>query len=71
MCQTADPYKSSATSLVGRGCSPLGRCHEVTVGDSPVRGNVRKADKRVAVLAERKTSPPRLAPAETSVKMTL
>ncbi|WP_316638286.1 hypothetical protein [uncultured Ruminococcus sp.] len=44
------------------GCSPLGRRHEVTVGDSPVRGNVRKADKRVAVLAERKASPPRNAP---------
>ena len=36
---------------VGEGCSPLGRRHEVTVGDSPDRGNVREADKRVAVLA--------------------
>ena len=59
------------TSIVGEGCSPLGRRHEVTVGDSPVRGNVRKADKRVAVLAERKASPPRNAPPETYVKMTL
>ena len=43
----------------------MGRRHEVTEGDSPVRGNVRKADKRVAVLAERKASPPRNAPAAT------
>ncbi len=38
----------------------MGRRHEVTVGDSPVRGNVRKADKRVA-----KASPPRNAPPAT------
>ena len=57
--------KRTETSVVGEGCSPLGRRHEVTEGDSPVRGNVRKADKRVAVLAERKASPPRNAPAAT------
>ena len=62
------PYKSAVTSIVGEGCSPLGRRHEVTVGDSPVRGNVRKADKRVAVLAERKASPPRNAPAEIAIE---
>ena len=45
------PYKITATLTVGEGCSPLLRRHEVTVGDSPDRGNVREADKRVAVLA--------------------
>ena len=44
------PYKSTVTSIVGEGCSPLGRRHEVTVGEA---------------------SPPRNAPPETSVKMTL
>ena len=47
----ADPYRFAETFMVGEGCSPLGRRHEVTVGDSPDRGNVREADKRVAVLA--------------------
>ena len=40
------PYKSAVTFTVGEGCSPLGRRHEVTVGDSPDRGNVREADKK-------------------------
>ena len=32
------PYKSAVTPLVGEGCSPLGRRHEVTVGEaSPPR----------------------------------
>ena len=47
----SEELPNDATSIVGEGCSPLGRRHEVTVGDSPVRGNVRKEDKRVAVLA--------------------
>ena len=34
----ADPYNFTATSTVGEGCSPLGRRHEVTVGEaSPPR----------------------------------
>ena len=45
-----NPYKSTVTPIVGEGCSPLGRRHEVTVGEA---------------------SPPRNAPPETSVKMTL
>ena len=46
----------------------MGRRHEVTVGDSPVRGNVRKADKRVASRLEKGVSAEECSSRNLSVK---
>ena len=64
--QMSPPYKSTATSTVGEGCSPLGRRHATatsTVGEgcSPLG---RRHEVTVG-----EASPPRNAPPATIVKM--